>query len=71
MAAYSDKCKEILQILLDKYSNDEIDELADSKILKLPEFNEYGNPMKIASIFGGLNGYLNAVHQVQNALYCA
>ena len=52
-------------------SNDEIDELADSKILKLPEFNEYGNPMKIASLFGGLNGYLNAVHQVQNALYCA
>lgn len=71
LAAYSDKCKEILQILLDKYSNDEIDELADSKILKLPEFNEYGNPMKIASLFGGLNGYLNAVHQVQNALYCA
>lgn len=71
LAAYSDKCKEILQILLDKYSNDEIDELADSKILKLPEFNKYGNPMKIASLFGGLNGYLNAVHQVQNALYCA
>lgn len=71
LATYSDKCKEILQILLDKYSNDEIDELADSKILKLPEFNEYGNPMKIASLFGGLNGYLNAVHQVQNALYCA
>lgn len=71
LAAYSDKCKEILKILLDKYSNDEIDELTDSKILKLPEFNEYGNPMKIASLFGGLNGYLNAVHQVQNALYCA
>lgn len=71
LASYSDKCKQILEILLDKYSNDEIDELTDSKILKLPEFNEYGNPMKIASLFGGLNGYLNAVHQVQNALYCA
>lgn len=71
LAGYSDKCKQILEILLDKYSNDEIDELTDSKILKLPEFNEYGNPMKIASLFGGLNGYLNAVHQVQNALYCA
>ncbi len=70
MASYSNKCKKILEILLDKYSNNEIDELADTKILKLPEFNEYGNPMKIASLFGGLNGYLNAVHQVQNALYC-
>lgn len=71
LSTYSDKCKKILQILLDKYSNDEIDELADSRILKLPEFSEYGNPMKIASLFGGLKGFLNAVHQVQNALYCA
>lgn len=69
LSSYSDKCKQILKILLDKYSNDEIDDMTDSKILKLPEFNEYGNPMKIASLFGGLNGYLNAVHQVQNALY--
>ena len=69
--AYSEKCKQVLQIILDKYSNDEIDELTDSKILKLPDFNEYGNPMKIASLFGGLNGYLNAVQQVQNALYAA
>lgn len=71
LSTYSDKCKKILQILLDKYSNDEIDELADSRILKLPEFSEYGNPMKIASLFGGLKGFLYAVHQVQNALYCA
>ena len=71
LACYSDKCKQILKILLEKYSNDEIDDITDSKILKLPEFNEYGNPMKIANLFGGLNGYLNAVHQVQNALYCA
>lgn len=66
---YSDQCKEILEILLDKYSNDEIDELTDQRILKLPDFNEYGSPIKIAKLFGGLNGYLNAVHQVQNALY--
>ena len=69
--SYSDKCKKILQILLNKYSNDEIDDFTDSKILKLPDFNEYGSPMKIASLFGGLNGYLNAVHQIQNALYAA
>lgn len=69
--SYSDKCKKVLEILLQKYSNDEIDDITDSKILKLPDFNEYGSPMKIAGLFGGLSGYLNAVHQVQNALYCA
>lgn len=71
LSRYSDKCKEILKILLVKYSNDEIDDLTDSKILKLPEFNDYGNPMRIASLFGGLNGYIYATRQVQNALYCA
>lgn len=68
---YSDKCKQILEILLEKYSNDEIDDLTDRKVLKLPEFNDYGSPVKIAALFGGLNGYLHAVHSVQNALYTA
>ena len=57
--------------LLDKYSNDEIDDLTDQRVLKLPEFNEYGSPIKIAKLFGGLNGYLAAVHSVQTALYAA
>ncbi len=68
---YSEECKKVLEIILEKYSNDEIDELTDSKILKLPDFNDYGNPMKIANLFGGRNNYLNAVRQIQNALYVA
>ena len=66
---YSDECKEILKILLDKYSNDDIDDLLDTTILKLPEFNEFGNPMKIARLFGGIQGYMSAVYELQNALY--
>lgn len=70
LAAYPDnRCKEILMILLNKYSNNEIDELVDLKLLKLPEFSKYGNPMKIVSLFRNTEGYLNAVHQIQNALY--
>ena len=66
---YSQKCKDILEILLNKYSNNEIDDFTDTKILNLPEFNDYGNPIKIAELFGGLQEYLNAVHTIQNALY--
>ena len=66
---YSDQCKEILNILLEKYANDEIDDITDQKILKLPDFNDYGSPVKIARMFGGLNGYLHAVQDVQHALY--
>lgn len=66
---YSDQCKEILTILINKYANNEIDDITDQKILKLPEFNEFGSPVKIARMFGGLNGYLAAVQNIQYALY--
>lgn len=66
---YSNECKEVLNILLTKYANDEIDDITDQKILKLPDFNEFGSPVKIARMFGGLNGYLQAVQNVQHALY--
>ena len=56
---------------MSKYSNDNIDELTDTRILKLPEFNEFGNPMKIAKLFGGMSGYVAAVREIQNALYAA
>ena len=69
LSHYSDKCKEVLKILIDKYSNDEIDDLTDTRVLKLQEFNEYGGSVKVAKLFGGLNGYLAAVQSVRNALY--
>lgn len=66
---YSGKCREVLSILLDKYANDEIDDITDQDLLKLPEFNEFGSRVKIAKEFGGLNGYILAVNNVQQALY--
>lgn len=69
LEGYSAQCKEILEILLDKYADDAVDDLSDLKILKLPEFDEFGSPMKIAKMFGGLPAYMTATHQIQNALY--
>lgn len=71
LAKYSEQCKGVLEILLEKYSDDAIDDITDTKILKLPEFNEYGSPMKIAKLFGGLDKYVEAVKEVQRALYVA
>ena len=71
LAKYSEQCKGVLEILLEKYSDDAIDDITDTKILKLPEFNEYGSPMKITKLFGGLDGYVKAVKEIQLALYAA
>ena len=66
---YSDQCKEILNILLNKYANGDIYDITDQKVLKLSAFNEYGSPVKIAHMFGGLKGYLQATQNIQHALY--
>ncbi len=66
---YSDVCKNVLETLLDKYSSDAIDDLEDTKVLKLKEFEELGSPMKITKLFGGKEAYINAVREVQSALY--
>lgn len=69
LSKYSEKCRQVLQTLIDKYADDTIDELVDKNNLKLKEFNEFGSPMKIASLFGGQTSFLSAVREVQNALY--
>lgn len=69
LKGYSDKCKKVLEIILQKYADDEVDDITDTNVLRLPVFNDYGNPMKIVNLFGGVNGYIGAIHNVQHALY--
>ena len=69
LKGYSDKCKKVLEIILQKYADDEVDDITDTNVLRLPIFNDYGNPMKIVNLFGGVNGYISAIHNVQHALY--
>ena len=71
LSKYSDACKKVLEILLDKYMNNNVNDFSDTKILKLPEFSEFGSPMKIAKMFGGIQNYINAVSELQGALYAA
>lgn len=70
ISMYSEKCREVLNILIEKYSDSSIYDLTDTRILKLAEFEKIGNPMKIAALFGGLNGYLEAISKLETALYC-
>lgn len=66
---YSGVAKEILEALLDKYMNDGIYEIETSEILKLDPFTQYGKPSKIASYFGGVDAYYQAITNLENAIY--
>lgn len=66
---YSGAAREVLETLLDKYMNTGIYEIEKTEILKLDPFMRMGKPQKIASYFGGKDGYLKAVKELENAIY--
>lgn len=66
---YSGVAKEVLEALLDKYMNTGIYEIEKTEILKLDPFIKLGKPSRIAEYFGGKEGYIKAVKELENAIY--
>lgn len=66
---YSGAAREVLEALLDKYMNTGIYEIEKTEILKLDPFLKLGKPAKIAGYFGGKQGYLKAVQELERAIY--
>jgi type I restriction enzyme R subunit len=68
---YSDIAQQVIEALLDKYANDGIKEIEDTKVLQLKEFAKIGSPMKIVKAFGGKEAYKKAVQELENEIYYA
>ncbi len=68
---YAELAQKVLGTLLDKYSDEGIKDIEDTKVLQLKEFAEYGSPMKIAKAFGGKEGYQQAVRELENEIFSA
>ncbi len=68
---YSGAAREVLEALLDRYMNLGINEMESTEILKLDPFAKYGKPAKIAGLFGGPQGYYQALQELEKALYGA
>ena len=69
LSRYNGVAKEVLEALLDKYMNKGITEITTTEVLRLDPFMKLGKPSKIASYFGGKEGYKHAVEELQNAIY--
>lgn len=69
LSKYSGVAKEVLEALLDKYMNTGIYEIEKTEILKLDPFLKLGKPAKIAEYFGGKAGYMQAVKELEEAIY--
>lgn len=66
---YSEMAQHVLEKLLERYMNEGINDLEDTKILELEEFKEFGSPLKIVKFFGNKRKYLEAVKELEHQLY--
>ena len=69
LSKYSGAAYQVLEALLDQYCNIGIYEIEKTEVLKLDPFLKMGKPAKIASYFGGKEGYLKAVRELEQAIY--
>ena len=66
---YGPEARQILDELLDKYTEHGAAQFEIPEILELPPINRFGNVIEIARLFGGDNQLIAAVNGLQAALY--
>jgi type I restriction enzyme, R subunit len=69
-AKYEGKAREVIDALLAKYADQGITAIDDIGDLQVSPFDAFGTPVEIVDgIFGGREKYLQAVREVQQAIY--
>ena len=68
-AKYGDPARAVLDALLTKYADDGVINLDDASVLRIPPFTGLGTPVQLVKAFGGKDGFVAAVHDLQAALY--
>ena len=66
---YGEKAQLVLAALLDKYMTEGISELENISVLKNDPFRKFGSPATIAKLFGGKEGYIEAVNELKELIY--
>ncbi len=71
LSRYSGVARKVLEALLDKFMNVGIYEIENTNILELDPFRKFGKKAKIMSEFGGKEGYIKALKELEKELYTA
>ena len=66
---YGDKARAVLDALLSKYADEGVFNIDDVTVLRIPPFTELGTPVQLLQAFGGREGFVEAVREMQAALY--
>jgi type I restriction enzyme, R subunit len=68
---YGAEARQVLEELLDKYTEHGTAQFLIPDVLELPPINQHGNVIEIASSFGGISQLREAIRQLQSLLYAA
>ncbi len=67
---YGEQARAVLEALLDKFTDHGVQDIEDAKVLELPPFDQFGSKTQIRrGIFGSIEQYTLAVHELEQALY--
>ena len=66
---YGEQSRKVLEALLDKYSDEGIENIESMEVLKVKPLTDYGSPVEIIKEFGSKENYLQAVKELENELY--
>jgi len=66
---YGEKARKVIEVLLEKYKDEGIEEMENSEILKVSPINKLGRPLQIMKLFGGVKGYKKMIKEIEVRLY--
>ena len=68
---YGEQARKVLEVLLEKYADEGIENIEDMKILQVNPLNKFGSPLEIVELFGGRGGYVKALTHLEKEIYAA
>lgn len=66
---YGEQARLVLEALLDKYTKEGVSELESLTVLENDPFRKLGSKANIVKFFGGKQGYLDAVKELEQTIY--
>ncbi len=66
---YGEQARAVLDALLAKYADEGVLNLDDTNVLTIPPLSALGTRVELVRAFGGKDGFVAAVHDLQSALY--
>ena len=66
---YGEKARKVIDALLQKYSDEGIENLENAEVLKVTPLNKLGRPLQIMKLFGGVVGYKKMIKEIEGRLY--